>query len=85
MTSRIDAIVPTTTTDSKMSDSEAARAQAEAAHHAENRRRAAWVVAACARDTAEFRTLAGMLGLEREDCEAARTEAETRRSGHKAA
>src|SRR5436190_1337582 len=47
MTSRIDAWA---SGDSKMSDSEAARAEIEAAHHADSRRRAAYVVAACATD-----------------------------------
>ena len=52
-----------TATDSKMSDSEAERAEAEAALHADNRRRAVRVVAACAASTEEFRELAGMLGI----------------------
>lgn len=67
MTSRIDAWQPTS-----MSDSEAARAEAESAHYAESRKRAARVVAACASDVAEFRMLADMLGLEGADIAAAR-------------
>lgn len=55
-----------------MSDSEAVRAEVEAAHHADNRRRAAYVVAACATDADEFRILADMLGLEDADITAAR-------------
>ncbi len=61
-----------------MSDSEAARAEIEAAHHADNhadsRRRAAYVVAACATDADEFRILADMLGLDGADITAARAE-----------
>jgi hypothetical protein len=71
MTSRIDAWA---SGDSKMSDSEAARAEIEAAHHADNRRRAAYVVAACATDVDEFRILADMLGLDDADITAARAE-----------
>jgi len=67
MTSRIDAWAPTS-----MSDSEAARAEAEHAHYAESRKRAARVVAACASDVGEFRMLADMLGLEGTDLAAAR-------------
>ena len=91
MTSRIDALIPASTTDSKISDSkisdsESARAEAEAAHHAESRSRAAWVTAASAHDTEEFRELAEMLGLDRQDCQAARAHRSARRSGrHKAA
>lgn len=55
-----------------MSDSEAARAEAEAAQYAETRRRAARVIAACASDAEEFRVLADMLGLEQADLVAAR-------------
>ncbi len=84
MTSRIDAIVAETPTDSRISDSEAARAEAEAAHNADSRRRAAWVIAACAHDADEFRMLAEMLGLDRDDCEAARDGGSTRRSGRAA-
>jgi hypothetical protein len=69
MTSRIDAWA---SGDSKRSDSEAARAEIAAAHHADNRRRAARVVAACATDTEEFRILTEMLGLEGSDIAAAR-------------
>jgi hypothetical protein len=71
MTSRIDAWA---SGDSKMSDSEAARAEVETAHHADNRRRAALVVAACAADADEFRILAEMLGLDVADIAAARGE-----------
>jgi hypothetical protein len=85
MTSRIDALVQASTTGSKISDSEASRAEAEAAHQAENRKRAALVAAACARDAGEFRMLAGMLGLDGEDCEAARAEVVTHSRRHKAA
>jgi hypothetical protein len=65
MTSRIEAW-----TGQQMSDSEAARADAE--QYAESRRRAARVVAACASDADEFRVLAEMLGLDRADLTAAR-------------
>jgi hypothetical protein len=71
MTSRIDAWA---SGDSKMSDSEASRAEVEAAHHADNRRRAAYVVAACAIGADEFRILADMLGLDDADITAARGE-----------
>jgi hypothetical protein len=68
-------------TDTKMSDSESARAEAEAAHHAESRRRTARVLAACAQGVDEFRTLAAMLGLNQADVEAARgTKARRRRT-----
>ncbi len=67
MTSRIEAWAG-----QQMSDSEAARAEAEAAQFAESRRRAARVVAACASDMEEFRILADMLGLDRADLAAAR-------------
>jgi hypothetical protein len=67
MTSRIEAWAG-----QHMSDSEAARAQAEAAQYAESRRRAARVVAACASGADEFRVLAEMLGLDRADLTAAR-------------
>jgi hypothetical protein len=67
MTSGIDAWASTS-----RSDSQTARAEAEAAHQAESRRRAARVIAACACDVAEFRILARMLGLERADLVAAR-------------
>jgi hypothetical protein len=67
MTSRIEAWAG-----QQMSDSEAARAEAEAAQFAESRRRAARVVAACASDVEEFRILADMLGLDRADLAAAR-------------
>jgi hypothetical protein len=67
MTSRIEAWAG-----QQMSDSEAARAEAEAAQFAESRRRAARVVAACASDVEEFRILADMLGLDRADLGAAR-------------
>jgi hypothetical protein len=67
MTSRIEAWAG-----QHMSDSEAARAQAEAAQYAESRRRAARVVAACASGADEFRVLAEMLGLDRADLAAAR-------------
>jgi hypothetical protein len=85
MTSRIDALVQATITGSKISVSEASRAEAEAAHHAANRRRAALVAAACSRDAEEFRMLAGMLGLDRADYEAARVEMVKRSRRHKAA
>jgi hypothetical protein len=55
-----------------MSDSEAARAEAESAHYAEARKRAVRVVAAAAIDVGEFRMLADMLGLEGADIAAAR-------------
>ena len=77
MTSRIEAWAGLS-----MSDSEAARAETEAAQYAETRRRAARVVAACASDAAEFRVLAGMLGLERADLVAARGHA---KKSHRAA
>jgi hypothetical protein len=67
MTSRIEAWAG-----QQMSDSEAARAEAEAAQFAESRRRAARVVAACASDVEEFRILADMLGLDHADLAAAR-------------
>ena len=67
MTSRIDAWAPTS-----MSDSEAARAEAESAHYAEARKRAVRVVAASSTDVGEFRMLAEMLGLEDADITAAR-------------
>jgi hypothetical protein len=67
MTSRIDAFAA-----HSISDSEAARAEAEAAHYAESRKRAARVVAACASDITEFRILADMLGIDRADIVAAR-------------
>jgi hypothetical protein len=67
MTSRIEAWVGR-----QMSDSEAARAEAEAAQYAESRRRAARVVAACSSDVGEFRVLAEMLGLGHADVSAAR-------------
>lgn len=67
MTSRIEAWAG-----QHMSDSEAERAEAEAAQYAETRRRAARVVAACASDAEEFRILADMLGLEHADLAAAR-------------
>jgi hypothetical protein len=67
MTSRIEAWAG-----QQMSDSEAARAEAEAAQFAESRRRAARVVAACASDVEEFRILADMLGLDLADLGAAR-------------
>ena len=67
MTSRIDAFAA-----HSISDSEAARAEAEAAHYAESRKQAARVVAACASDTTEFRILAEMLGLGSADIAAAR-------------
>jgi hypothetical protein len=67
MTSRIEAWAGR-----QMSDSEAARAEAEAAQYAESRRRAARVVAACASDVDEFRILAEMLGLDRGDLAGAR-------------
>ena len=69
MTSRIDAWASYERT---MSDSEAARAEAEAAHYAESRRRATRVIAACASNVAEFRILADMLGLDGTDVVAAR-------------
>jgi len=67
MTSRIEAWAG-----QQVSDSEAARAEAEAAQYAESRQRAARVVAACASDADEFRVLAEMLGLDRADLAAAR-------------
>jgi len=67
MTSRIDAWATTS-----MSDSEAARAEAESAHYAEARKRAVRVVAASSTDVGEFRMLADMLGLEGADIAAAR-------------
>lgn len=67
MTSRIEAWAG-----HQMSDSEAARAEAEAAQYAESRRKAARVVAACATDAQEFCELADMLGLDRADLSAAR-------------
>lgn len=67
MTSRIDAWA-----NHSMSDSEAARAEAEAIQHAEDRKKAARVVAAAATDAAEFRILADMLGLDTADLVAAR-------------
>ena len=79
MTSRIDAWAPS------ISDSEAARPEAEAAHYADSRRRAARVVAACASDVAEFRLLADMLGLERADIVAARHDRPTRPRKRRAA
>jgi len=69
MTSRIDAW---STHERTMSASEAVRAEAEAAHDAESRKRAARVVAACASDVTEFRILADMLGLDGSDIAAAR-------------
>lgn len=77
MTSRIEAWAG-----QHMSDSEAARAEAEAAQYAESRSRAARVVAACATDVAEFRLLADMLGLDRAALSAARRR---RRKPHRAA
>lgn len=73
MTSRIDAWA-----NHSMSDSEAARAEAEAAHYAENRKKAARVIAACATDVAEFRILAEMLGLDTADLAAARQQQHAR-------
>lgn len=70
MTSRIDALLPEATR--SMSDSEAARAEAESAQYAESRKRAARVIAACAGDVGEFRMLADMLGLDSTDIAAAR-------------
>jgi hypothetical protein len=67
MTSRIEAWAG-----QQMSESEAVRAEAEAAQYAESRMRAARVVAACASDADEFRVLAEMLGLDRADLAAAR-------------
>ena len=67
MTSRIEAWAG-----QHMSDSEAARADAESAQYAESRRRAARVVAACSSDADEFRLLAEMLGLDRADLIGAR-------------
>jgi hypothetical protein len=61
-------------------DSQNARAEAEAAYHAESRRRAARLVAARAADVAEFRILAGMLGLEPADLVAARHGSARRRA-----
>ncbi|HEY3714620.1 MAG TPA: hypothetical protein VGL39_08850 [Jatrophihabitantaceae bacterium] len=73
MTSHIDAFIPAASSSERtMSDSEAARAEAEAAHYADSRRRAARVVAACASDVTEFRILADMLGLDSSDIAAAR-------------
>jgi hypothetical protein len=80
MTSRIDAFAA-----HSISDSEAARAEAEAAHYAESRKRAARVVAACASDITEFRILAEMLGLGSADIEAARQVTSTRPRKRRAA
>jgi hypothetical protein len=80
MTSRIDAWAPTS-----MSDSEAARAEAESVHFAESRKRAARVVAACATDVGEFRMLADMLGLDGADIAAARHDPPTRPGKRRAA
>jgi hypothetical protein len=87
MTSRIDAFLPAASHERTMSDSEAARAEAEAAHYAESRRRAARVAAACASDVAEFRILADMLGLDGTDIAAARQDDQppTRPRRHRAA
>ena len=88
MTSQIDAFIPAASSSERtMSDSEAARAEAEAAHYAESRRRAARVVAACASDVTEFRILADMLGLDSSDIAAARHDdkAPTRSRRHRAA
>ena len=80
MTSRIDAFAA-----HSISDSEAARADAEAAHYAESRKRAARVVAACASDITEFRILAEMLGLGSADIAAARQVTSTRPRKRRAA
>ena len=77
MTSRIEAWAG-----QHMSDSEAARAEAEAAQYAESRWRAARVVAACASDVDEFRMLAEMLGLDLADLAAAHR---TAKKSHRAA
>lgn len=65
-----------------MSAAERARAEAEAAKHAQERRLATRVVAACCHGTDEFRRLADMLGLSQEDLLAAqgkRSEKQPRR------
>ena len=61
-------------------DSQNARAEAEAAYHAESRSGAARVVAGRAADVAEFRILAEMLGLEPADLVAARHGSARRRA-----
>lgn len=67
--SRIDAWA---SEDRRMSATERARAKAEEAQHAEARRLATRVLAACCHDTDEFRRLADMLGLSQPDLVAAR-------------
>ena len=68
MTSRTDVWASVA---SKLSESDAARAETETSLHAENRRQAVRVLAACAVDADEFRMLAEMLGLTRKDIAAA--------------
>jgi hypothetical protein len=75
MASQVDASASTSSC-----DSQSERAEAEAAYHAESRKRAARVVAARAADVAEFRILAGMLGLEPADLAAARHGSARRRA-----
>ena len=80
MTSPIDSLLPETTPAHTMSDADLARAEAEAALHADCRRRAARVLASCAVDADEFRALAEMIGLERGDIAAARDNKPHRRA-----
>ena len=75
MTSRLDAW---SVSDSRLSDAESARMEAESALHAANRRKAVRAVAGSSENLEEARMMFEMLGIQEAELVAARAEIKSR-------